>query len=140
MLSLSAGNRLRWLLLALALMFTSAVFGLLYIDAVGRISGWMGLPEYETYIPRLQSHARINLTLALIFPFLAAGFLGLSKRAETRHVKTTPSRAIILPEVSHEWSAGTTVLTYLIWLAISMIGSLAFMVVILGLENLVRTH
>jgi len=38
---------LPWLTLAIALMFASAICGLLYMDAVGKISAWIGLPQYE---------------------------------------------------------------------------------------------
>src|SRR5438034_1667423 len=40
-------NRLPWLILAVVLMFASAICGLLYMDAVGKISGWIGVPGLE---------------------------------------------------------------------------------------------
>ena len=53
----------------------------LYMDAVGKISGWTGVhgSEYEGQIPRLQWYVGLWSGLALIFPFLAALLLGLGK-------------------------------------------------------------
>ena len=69
-------GRWAWLLLSTAAMFVSAysVFG--WMGAVGRISGWVGLPQYEAQIPRLRAQAE----LAVALPFLAAWFLGLGRK------------------------------------------------------------
>ena len=122
-------NRLPWLILAIALMFTSAICGLLYMDAVGKISGWIGLPEYESYVPRFQNHAMLWSGLAVIFPFLAALLLGLGKGAEPSHAETSRTSVITGPEVTHEWTAVTAILTYLLRVAISALGALALTVV-----------
>lgn len=134
-----------WLALAIALMFASAICGLLYMDAVGKVSGWIGLPQYEGLVPRLQWYAGLWSSLALIFPFLAALLLGLVKSAGPRQVETAHPSAIIEPMVSHEWTATTVVLKYLLRVAISALASVAFMTVfilfVLLLEKLgVRTH
>jgi hypothetical protein len=140
-------NRLPWLLMAVVLMFASAICGLLYMDAVGKISGWIGVPgpEYEGQVPRLQWYAGLWSGLALIFPFLAALLLGLGKGAGPSHAETSRTRVITGPEVSHEWTAVTATLTYLLRVAISALASLAFMVVfilvVVLLEKLgVRAH
>ncbi len=140
-------NRLPWLILAIALMFGSAIFGLLYMDAVGKISGWIGVPgpEYDGQVPRLQWYAGLWSSLALIFPFLAALLLGLGKGAGPSHAETSRASVITGPEVSHEWTAVTAILTYLFRVAISALVSLAFMVVfilvVVLLEKLgVRAH
>src|SRR6266446_4744205 len=90
-------NRLPWLILAIALMFGSAIFGLLYMDAVGKISGWIGVPgpEYDGQVPRLQWYAGLWSSLALIFPFLAALLLGLGKGAGPSHAETRSYRYLI---------------------------------------------
>ena len=99
-------NRLPWLLMAVVLMFASAICGLLYMDAVGKISGWIGVPglEYEGQVPRLQWYAGLWSGLALVFPFLAALLLGLGKRAGPSHAETSHASVITGPEVSHEWT------------------------------------
>jgi len=99
------------------------------MGAVGKISAWIGLPEYEVYVPRLQWYAALWSGLAVIFPFLAALLLGLGKGAGPRQPKTNPTSVITCPEVSHEWTVATAVLTYLLRVAISALASLAFIVV-----------
>jgi hypothetical protein len=120
-------NRLPWLILAIALMFGSAICGLLYMDAVGKISAWIGRPEYEGYIPRLRWHAGLWSGLAVSFPFLAALLLG-RKGAGPHQAKTSRTLVITAPEVSHEWSVATTALAYLLRVAVSAVASLGFMV------------
>jgi len=122
-------KRLAWIIIATALMFASAICGLLYINAVGEISGWVGLPEYEGYVPRLQWYAGLWSGLAVIFPFLAALILGLGKGAEPRQAETSFPTVITGPEVSHEWTAATAVFKYLLRVAVAALASLAFMVV-----------
>ena len=122
-------NRLPWLILAIALMFGSAICGLLYMDAVGKISAWIGRPEYEGYIPRLRWHAGLWSGLAVSFPFLAALLLGLGKGAGPHQAKTSRTPIITAPEVSHEWFVATTALAYLLRVAVSAVASLGFMVV-----------
>jgi hypothetical protein len=138
-------NRLPWLILAIALMFASAICGLLYVGAVGKISGWIGLPQYEGYLPRLQWYAGLWSCLALVFPFLAALLLGLAKGAGPRQVDTDRPSVITETVVSREWTAITTVLKYLLRVAISALASVTFMAVfisvVLLLEKLgVRAH
>ena len=138
-------NRLPWLLLAIVLMFASAICALLYLDAVGKISGWIGLHEYEGFVPRLQWHAALWSGLAVIFPFLAAFLLGLGKGAGSRQAETSRPSVITGPDVSHEWTAVTAILAYLLRVAVSALASLAFTVVFILvvslLENVgVRAH
>ena len=123
-------NRLPWLLFALVLMFGSAICGLLYMDAVGKISGWRGVhgSEYEGQIPRLQWYAGLWSGLALIFPFLAALLLGLGKGTGPSRSQTSRASIVTCPEVSHEWTAVTPILAYLLRVAISALASLACMI------------
>jgi hypothetical protein len=126
-------------------MFASAICALFYMDAVGRISGWIGVPEYEAYVPHLQMRAALWSGLAIMFPFVAALLLGLGKRVEPRHAGTSRTSIVTAPEVSHERSVVTAILTYLLRLAVSVLGSLAFIVafvlVVSLLEKMgVRAH
>ena len=121
-------NRLPWLILAIALMVASAICGLLYMDAVARISGWTGLPKYEAYVPNLQESAVLWSGLAVIFPFLAALLLGVGKEMRPRLAETNRTDVISCPEVSHEWAAVTAILAYLRRVGISAVASLGFMI------------
>jgi hypothetical protein len=129
---------LPWLILAISLMFASAICGLLYMDSVGKISGWTGVPEYEGFVPRLQRHAMLWSGLAVALPFLAALLLGFGKGAGQSHTETSRTSVITGPEVSHEWTAGTAILTYLLRVAFSALASLAFTVVFVLLVSLLE--
>ena len=138
-------NRSPWLSLAIVLMFASAICTLLYLDAVGKISAWIGLHEYEGFLPSLQWHARLWSGLAVIFPFFAALILGLGKGAGLRHIESNRTGVITDPEVSHEWTAVTAILAYLLRVAISAFASLIFVAmfvfVVFLLEKLgIRAH
>ena len=138
-------NRLPWLLLAIVLVFVSAICALLYLDAVAKISGWIGLHEYKGFVPRLQLYARLWLGLAVIFPFLAALILGLGRGAGPRHAETSRASIITDPEGSHERTAVTPILAYLLRVAVSALASLAFIVVFILVVSLleklgVRAH
>jgi hypothetical protein len=103
----------RWLaiLTALALMFGSACFAGLWMHVVGRVSGWTGLPQYESQIPKLQWHGTLWESLTIVLPFLAAFVLGLGKRV--------PS-----DEMSPAWS--TLAFNYLVRLGLCVIGAIGF--------------
>jgi hypothetical protein len=131
-------NRLPWLLLAVVLMFGSASCALLYLDTMGRISGWIGLHEYEGFVPRLQWYARLWSALAVIFPFLAAFLLGFGKGAGSRRPEISRSSVITAPDVSHEWAAVTAILAYLLRVAVSAFASLAFIAVFILVVALLR--
>jgi len=131
-------NRLPWLILAIALMLASAICGLLNMDAVGKISGWIGLHEYEGFVPRLQWYARLWSSLAVIFAFLAALLLGLGKGAGPSHDETSRASVITGPEVSHEWTTVTGILTYLLRVAICGLASWAFIVVFIMVVSLLE--
>ena len=133
-------NRLPWLILAIAMMLASAICGLLYMDAVGKISGWIGLPQYEGYVPRLQWYAGLWSVLALLFPFLAALLLGFVKDTGPRRSQAGHATVITETAVSQEWTLATAALKYLLRVAISVLASVALMVVfilaVLMLEKL----
>lgn len=111
----------------------------------GKISGWIGLPEYEGYVPSLQRRGTLWSGLAVIFPFLAAFLLGLGKGAGQNQAESSHASVITAPEVSHEWTVVTAILAYLLRVAISLLASLTFaaalIVVVSLLEKLgVRAH
>src|SRR5260370_23198608 len=99
------------------------------MDEVGKIRGWIGLPEYEVYIPSFQRRATLWSGLAVTFPLLAALLHGLGKGAGQSQAETSRASVISDPEVSHEWTAVTAVLRYLLRVAISALASLTLAVV-----------
>jgi len=133
-------NRLPWLVLAIAMMLASAICGFFYMDAVGKISGWIGLPQYEGYVPRLQWYAGLWSGLAVLFPFLAALLLGIGKDTGSRQSQIDHPTIVTETVVSQEWTLATAALKYLLRVAISALGSVAFMAMfilaILMLEKL----
>jgi hypothetical protein len=68
-------RRLAWFLISAALMFASAYSVARWLATVGTISGWIGLPQHESEIPRLQVRASSWATFALILPFVSAIFV-----------------------------------------------------------------
>lgn len=68
----SDNRRLAWFLISGVLMFASAYSVARWLGEVGTISGWTGLPQHESEIPRLRVQAKIWETLALTLPFIAA--------------------------------------------------------------------
>jgi hypothetical protein len=131
-------NRLPFLVAGVALMIVSAICGLLYLDVVGKVSGWIGLPEYERYVPRLQWYGGLWLTLALTLPFLAALLLGLGKGARPRIADTAGPGVMSYPDVSHESesTAISAVLAYLLRLTLSVLVTVGFMIVIYFVASL----
>jgi hypothetical protein len=70
-------------------MFASACCFVLWLDVVGRVSGWIVLPPHEAQIPRLQWYGGLWLSLAIILPFLAAVLLGFSKKEQPSYADST---------------------------------------------------
>ena len=138
-------NRLPWLFSAIVLMFASAICALLYLNAAAKISAWIGLHEYEGFVPRLQWYAGLWSVLTVIFPFLAAFLLGLGKGAGRRQAGTTRPSVITAPDVSYESTAVTTIFAYLLRVVVSALASLAFIVMFILVVSLlekmgVRAH
>ena len=134
-----------WLFSAIVLIFASAICALLYLNAVGKISAWIGLHEYEGFVPRLQWYAGLWSGLAVVFPFLAAFLLGLGKGSGRRQAQTTRPSVITAREVSHEWTAITAIFAYMLRVAVSALASLAFIVMFILVVSLlekmgVRAH
>jgi len=59
-------RRIAWLLVALGLMFTSAYSIFRWLGVVGAVSGWMGLPQYEAEVPKLQREGEVWWWLAIL--------------------------------------------------------------------------
>jgi hypothetical protein len=108
----------RWLavLTAIAMMFGSACFIGLWMNVVGRVSGWTGLPQYESQIPKLEWYGTLWESLAIALLFAAAFVLGLGKRV--------PS-----DEVPAAWS--TLIFNFLVRLGFCIVGAIGF-VLLLG--------
>lgn len=127
-------ERLAWLLLSAMAMFVSAysVFG--WMDTVGRISGWTGLPQYELQIPRLRVQAEVWLGLAVATPFLAAWFLGLGRREQFNQHEISGTLPVTYPGNSHRWLS--SVFEYGVRLGLSIVGALGFALCLFLLEIL----
>ena len=76
----SHNRRLAQFLISGALMFASAYSIGRWLGLVGTISGWTGLPQHESEIPRLQVQARFWETLVLLLPFVGAIFVWAGRR------------------------------------------------------------
>ncbi len=113
-------GRWAWLLLSTAAMFVSAysVFG--WMGAVGRISGWVGLPQYEAQIPRLRAQAE----LAVALPFLAAWFLGLGRKDQFNQREISGILPVTYPRDSQPWFS--SIFEYGVRLGLSIVGTLGF--------------
>lgn len=69
-----------WFLLSGAMMLGAAFSIGSWLGTVGTISGWIGLPQHELEIPRLQAQARAWATSALILAFVGAIFVWAGRR------------------------------------------------------------
>jgi hypothetical protein len=96
------------------------------MDAVGRISGWPGLPKYEAQIPRLQRDAGLWSTLAMILPFLAALLLGFGKEGAKKAGSSNQGSVLTSSGGFYEWTAGIGV--YLLRVGISALGAVGFII------------
>ena len=119
----SDNRRLAWFLISGALMFASAYSVGRWLGAVGTISGWTGLPQHELEIPRLQVQARFWATLALVLPFVGAIFVWAERQ------KPFDRRDI----------AGF-VLECCLCVAVSILGTITFMLCILALGTLLHSY
>jgi len=117
---------LLWLLLALASMLSSAYCFFGWMNAVGRISGWIALPQYQPQIPRLETEARVWSTLAITLPFVAAFMLGVRRRPSSVQPVADSATSLAYPteSVTEKWFA--PMLRYFGQLAISLLGTLGF--------------
>ena len=118
-------RRIPWLLVALALMFTSAYSIARLFAAIGSVSALTGVPEYAREIPRIQAAAAGWEKLAIALPFLAALVLSFGKtssgstRSGSRTSLTYPAES-----QAEKWTA--PIVRYFTQLVISVLGTLGF--------------
>jgi hypothetical protein len=93
------------------MMFGSACFAGLWMNVVGRVSGWTGLPQYASQILKLQWYGIVWESLAIALLFIAAFVLGPGKRV--------PS-----DEAPPAWSS--LVFNFLIRLGLCIVGAISF--------------
>jgi len=121
---------LPWLLPALACMLASAYCFFLWMSAVGRISGWIGLPQYAPQIPRLESQAGLWSALVIALPFVAALLLSFGKRASDRQPRADAPISLTYPADPPLDKSLAPILQYLAHFAASVLGTLGFVVVL----------
>lgn len=120
---------LPWFLLALACMLASAYCFFGWMSAVGRVSGWIGLPQYAPQIPRLESQARFWSALAIALPFVAALLLSFGKTASDQPRADAPTSLTYQAESPAEKRLAP-ILQYLGHFVASILGTLGFVVVL----------
>jgi hypothetical protein len=91
-------KRLLVVLIALSLMFGASCFAALWMDAVGRVSGWTGLPQYESKIPDLRWYGTLWESSAVCLLFIAAFVLGLGRRVTANDLSPTCSAFLAVSE------------------------------------------
>jgi len=119
-------RRIAWLLVALGLMFTSAYSIFRWLGVVGAVSGWIGLPQYEAEIPKLQREGEVWWWLAIALPLVAALLLGLGKEETSPQIQHAGPTVVTYPAESkaEEWTA--PIVRYFTRLVISVLGTLGF--------------
>ena len=120
------GRRIAWLSLSSAAMLVSAcsIFG--WMSAVGRISGWRGLPQYEPRIPGLENWATIWATLAIALQFIAALLLSFGRRASSGQPPLDSPTPLTYPTESLAEKWFMPIVRYLGQLAVSLLGTFGF--------------
>jgi hypothetical protein len=101
-----------------------------WMSAVGRISGWIGLPQYAPQIPRLEFQARLWSALAIALPFIAALVLTFGKTASDKQPRGNAPTSLTFRAESATEKRLAPVLGYLGHLAVSLLGTLCFVVVL----------
>jgi hypothetical protein len=99
------------LAVAVALVIGAGCSASLWMDAMGKVSGWTGLPQYQDEIPKLRMFAMVWGPLSIALISIAAFVLGLGKRKPT-------------DENSPAWS--TVVYNYLLRFGLCTIGAIGF--------------
>lgn len=122
---------LLWVILALASTLSSAYCFFGWMSVVGRISGWIGLPQYEPQIPRLETQARLWSALAIALPFVAALLLTFGQTGPDKQPSAGAPTSVTCRAESATEKKLAPVLRYLGYLVISLLGTLGFMFVLL---------
>lgn len=120
-------RRIPWLLVALAMMFTSAYSIARLFAAIGSVSALTGVPEYAREIPRIQAAAAGWEKLAIVLPFLAALVLSFGKASSVGSIRSGSRTSFTYPAESQaeKWTA--PIVRYFTRLVISLLGTLGFL-------------
>jgi hypothetical protein len=131
LLSMARQRSYPWLLVALALMFTSAYSIARLFAAIASISALTGVPQYVREIPRSRAQAGWSETLAVVLPFFAALVLGLGKPTSAGSAESGVTASFTYPTESQaeKWTA--PVVRYFIRLVISVLGTFGFLLCLL---------
>ena len=125
-------KRIPWVLGALALMFASAYSIFKFYDIGANVGDRIGFPQFAVQIPKLEAEGLWWGRLGIALPFLAALLLGFGKEDVIRtvdRVEPTGSGTVSYSAEPREWLA--PIRTYLLSLAVSAVGTLGFMVLLL---------
>jgi hypothetical protein len=125
-------KRIPWLLGALVLMLVSAYSIFTYYAIGANVGDWIGFPQFATQIPKLEAEGLWWGRLGIALPFLAALLLGFGRDEVDRGLdRAEPSGQTVATysAESREWLA--PIVKYLLRLAVSGLGTLAFMVLLL---------
>jgi hypothetical protein len=90
----------------------------------GAVSGWTGLPQYATQIPKLEAQGRWWAASVIALLFLAAVFLGFGRKVRFPHFELLGTTVSMDSDEPDEWI--TVGLRFIGRLAISILGTLAF--------------
>lgn len=121
---------LPWLVLALASTLASAYCFFCWMNAIGRISGWISLPQYAPQIPRLETEARLWSAMALALPFVAALLLSFCKTASDQQPRAGAPNRLTYRAASPAEKRLAPILRYLGHLVVSLLGTLGFVVLL----------
>jgi hypothetical protein len=121
---------LPWVLFALASMLSSAYCFFGWMSVVGRTSGWIGLPQYEPQIPRLEIQAKLWSALAIALPFVAALLLTFGKTASDKQPRPDAPTSLTYRAGSATEKRLAPILRYLGHLVVSFLGTLGFVVLL----------
>jgi hypothetical protein len=118
--------RIPWLVVALALMFTSAYSIARLFAAIASVSALTGVQEYARQIPGIQAAAAGWEKLAVVLPFLAALVLGFGKTslADSTGSERAASLTYLAESQAEKWT--TPIARYFTRLAISVLGTIGF--------------
>ena len=124
-------RRAPWLLVALALMFTSAYSVARLFTAIASVSALIGVPEYARGIPRVQAESLWWETLAIVLPFFSALVLGFGTTPSADSAASGLSASLTYPAESEteKWTA--LIVRYFTRLVISLLGSFGFLLCLL---------
>src|SRR6266480_1071392 len=119
-------RRIALLLVAVGLMFTSAYSIFRWLGVVAAVSGWIGLPQYEAEIPKLQREGDVWRCLAIALPLVGALLLGLGKDETSPQIEHAGPTLVTYPAESkaEDWTA--PIVRYFTRLLISVLGTLGF--------------